>query len=341
MERQDMNNLDAIEMQRQAEQWFARMLASDCEEGERTACARWRAQSPAHEAAFQEVEEFWRRSLQLRDSPAMAEAYRAVQRQTNARAGRSSRYWAPLVGVAVALLAVSFLAIKLQQAAPGQELRFHTAVGEQRTITLTDGSTLVLDTDTALVARYSGAQRLIELETGQASFNVASEPKRPFRVQAGGGAVTAVGTHFLVRTGTASADTTVTLLEGRVLVEGPQAEGEGHAPAILSPRDQLRFSRNGTVWAKTQVDLDTASAWTRGNLRIRDGRLADLLAEMNRYSTTQLRLAEPALGNLRISGTFRTGEPESLVRLLEHGWPVRAVPEGAHAILLVHRPAAK
>lgn len=340
MGNEDMSNPEAIEMQGQAEHWFVRMLASDCSEQERAACRRWRAQSAANEAAFREVEAFWRRSLELRGSPAVAEAFRAAQRQAPARGGRGTRRWVPLVGVAAALLAISFLAVKLHQATAVEELQYRTAVGEQRAVELPDGSTLLLDTDTTLVARYSKTQRLVELEAGQASFSVASEPERRFRVRAGGGTVTAVGTHFLVRTGAVSPDTTVTLLEGRVRVEGPRSVADGQSPATLSPGDQLRFDRSGGLWAKTRVDLDGANAWTRGNIRVRDWRLVDLLAEMNRYSTTQLRLAEPVLGDLRISGTFRTGEPESLARLLEHGWPVRAV-AGQDGILLTRRPAAE
>ncbi len=332
-----MNERKTIEMQGQAEHWFARMLASDCTSAERVACQRWRAQAESHESAYREVESFWLRSMELRDSPAMVDAYQAIEHHCAGQRTRRPRYWLPMVGTLAVALAVSVLALKLRQAVPVQELHYRTAVGEQHTVELPDGSTLVLDTDTSLVARYSRAERSIDMENGQASFSVAHDGTRPFSVRAAGGSVTALGTRFQVRAEASNGRATVTLLEGAVRVDGPRTAARGVTTATLAPGDQLQFDRAGMQWATRSVDLDSASAWTRGNVRIRDGRLADLLAELNRYSIVQLRLVEPELAELRISGTFRPGDATSLARLLEHSWSVRAMPGGENEILLTSK----
>lgn len=334
-----MNGAEVVEMQGQAERWFWRLQAPDCSDRDRAACQRWRAERPAHEAAFRQVEDLWRRSLALRQDPELAEELRRVERLSGRHAGGNAWSWRPLAAVAATLLVATVLAFKLREPPAPAGIAYRTAVGEQRTVELPDGSTLVLDTDTALRADYSEGQRLIGLEAGQASFTVARDPTRPFKVRAAGGSVTAVGTRFLVRMEPAATGAAVTLLEGKVVVEGPRG-ARRHAPATLSPGQQLRFDQAGQ-WATAQVDLDEASAWTRGSVYARNWRLADLLAEMNRYAATPIRLADPGLAELRISGTFRTGDPQSLVRTLEHSWPVRAAPGEGNEIVLSHRPARK
>lgn len=337
-----MNPLDANQVQTQAAEWAARLQSRDCSELERAACRRWRAAHPAHEAAFQRAEETWRQCRSLGDDPALAEELHRLERQAEAarRPARWRRYAPPMLALAAALGVLSLLAPRLRQAAEPPGVHYATAIGEQRTVALPDGSSVVLDTGTALVVRYSQGARQVALEAGQASFTVARDAARPFRVQAAGGSVTALGTQFLVRLGPAADAATVTLLEGKVRVEGPQAGAQRQAPATLAPGQQLRFDQAGQ-WATLQVNPEAASAWTRGSVYADDWRLADLLVEMNRYAATPLRLTDPALAELRVTGVFRTGDLRSLQRVLEHDLPVRAVQGEGGEILLVRRTAAR
>ncbi len=337
-----MNRLDASQVQTRAAEWAARLQSHDCSELERAACRRWRAAHPAHEAAFQRAEQTWRQCQALGADPALAEGLHQLEREAQAglRPARWRRYGPPALALAAALGVLSVLAPRLRQAAEPPGVRHATVTGEQRTVELPDGSSVVLDTGTALVVRYSQGARQVALEAGQASFTVTRDAARPFRVQAAGGSVTALGTQFLVRLGPAADAATVTLLEGKVRVEGPQTGAQRQAPATLAPGQQLRFDRAGQ-WATTQVSPEAATAWTRGSVYAEDWRLADLLAEMNRYASTPLRLADAGLAELRVTGVFRTGDPRSLQRVLEHDLPVRAVQGEGGEILLVRRTAAR
>lgn len=316
---------DDVEMRGQAEQWFLRLQEPGVTPDERAAAQRWRAAHPAHDAAWRQVEAVWRDTGDLAEDPAIADALRAAERPYPRAAARRSRGWWPIGGLAAAaMLALAVVIVPgrwgAQDLPPG--IRYATVLGEQRTVELADGSTVLLDTATVLTVRYANDRRRIDLQEGRADFQVRSDPGRPFVVQAAGGAVTAVGTRFQVRTqGTAAA---VTLLEGVVQVEPPESQRRQHDATMLEPGQRLRFDAADASWMTDTIDLDIARGWAEGNIFARDRRLADLLAEMNRYSTTQLRLADPALADLPISGTFRVGDHASLVLALEHGWALHA-----------------
>src|SRR3546814_2677891 len=117
-------------------------------------------------------------------------------------------------------------------------------LGEQRTIELDDGSRLTLDTQTVLVERYSPRERRVDLQQGQAQFEVQGDPARPFVVHASGGTVTAIGTRFQIRV--ADTGTLVTLLKGHVRVASHQVDGTEQA-ASLQAGQSLRIGADGTL----------------------------------------------------------------------------------------------
>src|SRR5690606_19488115 len=114
------------------------------------------------------------------------------------------------------------------------------------------------------------------------------------------------------------------------------APGPGGAERVetLAPGDELRFDPARSAWSRSRPDLAFAHGWVRGDLVFNERRLGELVEESNRYATTPLRLDEPALGEIRVSGVFRAGNQASLVRALEHGWRLRAVPQADGGILL-------
>lgn len=341
---------EAREMQGQAEYWFFRLLEPDCSASEREACRLWRAEDPANEAAWRDVERIWQDSSELMSDPAIAQAVRQAQprRAATARApsltpARSparpfarARWAVPLAALATAAV-VAVVVLGPGRWWWGDDVpagqRHATVLGEQRTLSLADGSTVVMDTSTVLLERFSKGRRRIDLVQGQADFQVRSDAQRPFVVHAANGTVTAVGTRFQVRT--EARTSTVTLLEGVVQVDA----GDGRRSATLSPGQRLRFDDGR--WQLGSVDLDMARGWAEGHLFARNWRLADLLHDMNRYSAHRLLLADPTLADLPISGTFRVGDQASLVLALEHGWSLRARTAGNGDIVLERASPSK
>ncbi|HZH44061.1 MAG TPA: FecR domain-containing protein [Lysobacter sp.] len=312
----------------QAEAWLARLLSPDCTREERAAFEAWLARSPEHIEAYLQAETVHAMAAALADDAMLRAAARRARREAAQRGG--TRWGWLATGMAAALALVAGGALWFGRAPEGTATRYATAVGEQRTLVLEDGSHLRLDTDTEVVARYGTRARELELLRGRLQVAVGADPRRPFSVRAGEATVRDIGTTFQVsRDGTR---TSVGLIEGVVVVS---ARGGG-APATLAPGERIEIDERGRLGAPQQLDLASAEAWTRGELVFRQRRLDALLAEVNRYSATPLRLADPALGALTVSGVFRIDEQAALVAALEQGWSLRAErgPDGA---IVLHR----
>ena len=132
------------------------------------------------------------------------------------------------------------------------------------------------------------------------------DPARPFEVSAGPVSVRAAGTRFDVRH--ASGQTEIVLAEGKVLV----AVGTGAPVQLDAAGESANVAPDGRI-ATRSVDLEAATCWTAGRLIFRATPLAEAIAEANRYSVTRITLADPALGDARVDGTFETGDAESFV----------------------------
>lgn len=316
--------------------WIARLDSQDCTEAEREAFERWRAADPMHAVAHRQAQTMWRdSSAVIRNSMALSEAARHALQYPEER-GVVRRWWLPAASfaAAAALAIAAFVYWPLSPEQPPTGTQYATAAGDQRSITLADGSTLTLDTQTVLVERYGPRERRVDLLQGQVQFEVQGDAARPFVVHAHGGTVTAIGTRFQVRV--AEADAAVILLEGEVHVAARPANGPERV-ASLQPGQMLRFDADGTLGSVQTADLKAAQAWTEGKLYVDNWRLQDFVAELNRYSEIQLRIEDPALRDVRISGVFQTRNRDNLGRLLAQGWGIESREVAPDEILLTRQ----
>lgn len=310
-----------------AEAWMARLLAADCTAAERAAFEDWLAESPDHVEAFVEVERAHSLTMTLRSDPMLRAAGR-VMRASPARV-RPSRLWWP-AAAAAALVAVVVALQWRQPDVPAAIDHYATAMGEQREVTLADGTVMRMDTASTLTTRFDGRERVVVLRGGRAQFVVGEDSRRPFLVKAGASTVRDIGTTFQV---SRSGDVVnVGLLEGRVDVSTDAAGTTQRS--TLSPGEQVTVLADGRIGDKAPLDVTEARSWPRGDLVFRQRRLDELVAEMNRYSSRQIRIADPSLGALRVSGVFHAGDQDALVAVLERGWSLRAERTGEHEIVL-------
>ena len=312
----------------QAEAWMARLMAPDCTPADRAAFEDWLAQSPRHIEAWLEVERVQALSAQLQSDEMVRAAARAVRRTPAITARRA---WIPAAAAAMLVVAVAAIWWRYEPESTVVPQHYATAMGEQSEVTLADGTVVLLDTGTQLTAMFDPRERLVELAKGRAQFVVGHDEQRPFRVKAGPSTVRDIGTTFQVAHRDGAVD--VGLLEGRVDVS---AKGDRNI-ATLSPGEQVRVDANGRIGPKAPLDVTSARAWPQGDLVFRERRLDELLIEMNRYSKQQVRLADPALGGLVVSGVFHAGDQDALVAVLERGWSLRAERRGADEIVLHRR----
>jgi transmembrane sensor len=208
-----------------------------------------------------------------------------------------------------------------------------TGIEETRVVALEDGSRIVLDRQSRLRVAFTPAARDVELLDGQAHFEVAKNPNRPFRVRTRSAEVVAVGTMFDVAT--VPARTTVTLIEGRVnvrTISGP-AQVEPKVEALV-PGQQLGIASDGQFLDKRVVKIENVTAWQRGTIILDDMPLPEALTAMNRYSVTQIVIRGPALQSRRVSGVFRIGDVETESIALERYFNLRETSRSERAIVL-------
>ena len=317
----------------QAEAWYARLMAPDCSHLERDAFERWRSQ-PGHAEAYAATERLLAgvNTLANRDPRVEALMQRARRRPvTPARRTRRWGAWAVAASMVFAVaLGLHFGPALLTEPDPVQ----YAAAGEGRTLTLEDGSSVQLDVASRFTASLGRKQRSLELQEGRALFEVAHDAARPFVVRVGGGSVTALGTRFQVQR--EGERITVMLAEGTVAVARQVGQAGGPQQIHLQPGQQLRWSGDNMDWTLRHADTEAALGWTRGRLIFRGTPLADVVAEVNRYSARKLVLSDPSLARLPVHGNFVAGDAGTVVAALGAVLPVR-VEEDAQEIRIERR----
>jgi transmembrane sensor len=283
----------------------------------------WLAEDARHARAYEETRRLWDRTGDLQDDARLqalkAADLAALQRPRWSRAG-----WMLSAAAALALLVGgAYLAMRFLASPP--PVRYATALGERHTEILADGTQVVLNTDSVIEVRYTRGERDVELQQGEAQFEVTHDAARPFVVSVGDDTVTALGTRFQVRRDAAAS--VVTLLQGRVEV------AQGEERRILQPNEQARLSANGGIVVNA-IDPAQVDGWLDGWLRFRNAPLSQVVVEANRYSPRKLRLGDPKLAGLELNGNFRTGDSASIAAAVEQILPVRVNDRGSDIVLL-------
>jgi transmembrane sensor len=276
----------------EAAAWLARLQGEGRTPATEAAFKDWVAE-PDHARAFARATETWE---------VIAGAALAGRRATPARPRR-----------APALAAAALVLIVVGVGAGASVLRdpaYRTAVGQQQTLTLSDGTRVALNTDSRIVVDYRAGERRVRLERGEAMFEVAKNPRRPFIVQAGDEQVRALGTTFVVRRD--AGRMSVVLIEGRVEVSPrpgrAEPSGRPAGTTVLSPGERL-IIKAGAAIAVDRPKVETATAWRRGEVMFDDASLGEAVAELNRYGGTPVAVSDPRLDGLRVSGVFKTQDP--------------------------------
>lgn len=281
----------------EAAAWFTRLKQGSVSEHDIEAFFEWR-RDEANSSAYAEVEGRLKQIDRLENDPELVRLTEAALRRPSRqeRRRRGVRRWAWPAGL---LAVVSVLAVVLVAPRLGPPT-YATDVGAQQIVRLEDGSVMRLNTDSRARVIYREDERRIELVRGEAYFEVAKDPQRPFIVSAGETRVRALGTKFDVRRG---ADATqVTLVEGSVQVR------RAAAPEAWTLRPNEQILVNGRTPRPSAADAEEVISWTTGRLRFRRTALEDAIAEVNRYSRTKIVLESGAAADVPLSGDFDAGD---------------------------------
>jgi len=308
-----------------ASEWVQRLNESNAEELA-DQWMQWCGADPMNLRAFEQMQRLWNtfpeaRAMTLRPTPVLN------------RPKHRHRLIAMAASVVLLLGVAGWFAWHYSD-----EQVLDTAIGEQRRITLADGSHLDLAPGSRVVTHFTLTKRNVRLERGQAFFQVAHNVTRPFIVHANNLTVTAVGTEFDVRI---SPDATaVTVMEGRVKVS-PDAEkmDKGRTSAEIIRADigqRVTFSKSAHQFSVGTVDPKVASSWRGGTLQFVGESLQEVVGVINRYSTTHIVVA-PALQQTRFTGTVSPPTVRDWFKALEQIYAVEVIDQGTHGILIRSR----
>jgi len=353
----------------EAAEWLVKHRDGDLGSAEKAQFDAWLRSSPQHVRAYLEMSAIWEdvAALGADSTPDSEQLWALARNEANvfalpapvasppranqpkrsaARATRVERTAASRAGLwglaALALIAMGAFATWLGW----DRNTYVTAIGEQRSLLLSDGSTLELNSRSRVRVRYTKERRDVDLLEGQALFHVAHNAARPFMVHSSSTRVLAVGTQFDVYKKPAS--TIVTVVDGKVEVMAthPSSTGEDTNAATmhLAPEE----SRSGAetaiyLAAGQQLTIDTGrssiaraldtgagpqpaniaatTAWTQHNLIFESTPLSEVADEFNRYNRRPLVITAPEISGMRISGMFSSADPALFLKFL------RAQPE--------------
>lgn len=214
------------------------------------------------------------------------------------------------------------------------DARYDTGIGEIRRVQLTDGSSALINTSSALDFDAGSNRRRVRLGEGEAWFKVAKDRARPFVVEAGAVRVQAVGTAFSVRRRANGADVLVT--EG--VVESWVVGAEGHRVRI-GAGERAFVADNAAIDTRPSdpAEIDRMLAWRNGKIDLNGETLGWAAAEFNRYNRRQQVVVDPSIADERLYGVFRIDDPAAFVTAVEMSLGAGPARDGSPAIALAER----
>lgn len=292
--------------------WVVRVAETKEAEAE---CIAWRA-LPAHDEAWREASALWEMAAGLTqlDHNDWRVEIDALSRRGASRAQLSA------MAMAVALIAIASVPFLIGPA----PMVVGTRPAEARHVKLADGSVMTLGAESRAEIDFGSGKRQIELDHGQAFFDVAHDQNRPFIVIAGDVDIRAIGTKFDVRRD--NGDVRVSVLEGRI---------EVRRRGIMSILASKRPDR--VLTAGLKVEFDTASArfstvrhtplvageWRSGRLYYDEAPLSEIIADIQRYRSAPVRITDPAIARLKVTTSFRADRIDAFLVNLGAILPVR------------------
>jgi len=341
----------ADDIEQQAADWLVRLDSDRAPSPqELDALKEWMQRSPAHTAQLKRLTKYWHSanlltelSFPLPGSP-RPDGLLSNLRYQFKQLFTHGRQASATLGIAFSLTFAVAMGLYFNSGAgvSGNGI-YQTRIGEQNTITLVDGSVILLNTNSRLQVNYEQNQRDVVLMAGEAHFEVAKDPSRPFVVKAGEGMVRAVGTAFSVRINPEALKVTVT--EGKVAlrtVEPQQVEPDNTNNTQLANSDiatasvpqtkdrgylvqgqSVDFQPNADtglgnpIQQLKQHDIEQQLAWRKGLLLFAGEPLAQVIDEVNRYTKLDIQIIDADIADLSIGGQFKVGETEAMLKVLQ------------------------
>lgn len=309
----------------EAASWYARLNADAVSPTDQEEFEHWLAAQAEHRRAWQRILDTVGAVDRTGDDPAVR-AMVAEGLSGGATRWRRGRAMAIAASIALVVGVAAVIEVPSWRHDRPQDQVFATTFSKSQVVTLADGSRMTLDAGSRVRVSPPGDTRRVALLDGRAFFKVAKDPAHPFIVSAGNNSVTALGTAFSVET--APARLSVALVEGTVRVATPA----DHRTTVLHAGNMLVMDTTGVHVLPGKAAAD--ASWLHGELTFDEMPLAQVVAEMNRYSRRRIVLSDPALGDTKFSGVLQTDGADALADALEGYRVARVTQNDAQKIVL-------
>ena len=305
----------------------------------------WLAADPDHAEAYQQRQETWKHLDILADwrPEHSLKTNRDLLDGDKAKQPTQNKYLVWALATAAVLTLGCLLGLSILTNGFSGSLKLSAgeyALGYERHV-LEDGSTVELNLGSQATVDFSKDRRLVVLESGEAYFTIAKDPKRPFFVMANGVSVQAVGTVFNVQIRNDSIDVLVT--EGRVRVQPEDYDGSSEEDNArvreLTAGQQTIYDFDTDVCCPevttlSDAELENKLTWLKQVLYFDAAPLSDIVFEFNRRNYRKLVIEDPTIEDTRLTVTIRPNNIDDFVELLPAISDIRAERMGDSVIIL-------
>jgi transmembrane sensor len=318
-----VNPLGAKAIKARAAAWLERRDRADWSERDQAELEAWLAESTENYLFYHRVESAWTRSQRL-----------VVLRHSEQQATERTKVWRrPILATAAAAFAVLTVlgaGGALLFLSPDKHT-FETPVGGHKIVTLKDGSSIELNTDTIVRTDIGVDHRLAFIEKGEAYFKITHDAGHPFIVTADNSKITVLGTKFSVREESDRVE--VKLVDGKVWF----ISDNGKTPtksALMTPGDIVVATADTLSVAKRAPGaLADELSWRRGLLVFHHASLADAASEYNRYSERKIIIADAAAARMTVSGSLPANDPREFLVIAKKFFGLRVQTYGDEVVI--------
>ncbi|GLX79447.1 histidine kinase [Thalassotalea insulae] len=327
----------------EASLWLVRLDNGHLSEQSKKELKHWLAADKRHPAALKAMADIW---------DDMDEVLNSLDDKHSAP--ESVTLWPilkPIFTPFALAASISFFAIFIWLLTPGsvEKNSYATITGQQLDATFDDGSIIHLNTNSRIETEFSDEKRLIKLVKGEALFEVAHDPERPFIVYVGDRLVQAIGTKFVVHLHAKNVQVTVTdgkVKMSKVNVDSKLADIKAINTADIQ-KDDIYLAKGDNVFVANEQapiitqfkpeNIERELSWLDGKLIFDNEELFDVIEEVNRYFNIKIVLKDPSLHHIRISGRFDLDDSDALIEALELSFNIQSQRLDANKILLTKK----
>lgn len=306
---------------------IARVLSGECSSDDILSLSEWLNKNKKNQDEFRRLKNYWDADVTFKHSIAPIFLIDKLQQKIKLQKKQTNRHqlWSittPIVA-AVCLLFIFSTALFLYNTNQQSTEHYYTLLTGEHTspFTMADGTIITLNKNSRLSYsnKYGEKNRNVKLD-GEAYFEVTKDANKPFIVKMDEASITVLGTHFNIKANTKSDNITATLVEGSIRFESEKQN------VVMTPNQQLTFSRSTNKIDIKEIETDTYTAWRDGLLKYKSIPFFQLIEDLQNIYSVKIQITDKRLteSSVTVSGTFEQKQNiEQILKVISHSLPIQ------------------